>query len=94
MPHIKNALIRFRIIDKMIRNKYRPYPTKRELREACEESLYGSISGEHICDSTIEKDLFNMKMEHDAPIKYSKREKGYFYENPDYSINDIPLSED
>lgn len=94
MPHIKNALIRFRIIDKMIRNKYRPYPTKRELREACEESLYGSISGEHICDSTIEKDLFNMKMEHDAPIKYSKREKGYFYEDPDYSINDIPLTED
>jgi predicted DNA-binding transcriptional regulator YafY len=94
MPHIKNALIRFRIIDKMLRNKYRPFPSKKELREACEESLYGSISGEHICDSTIEKDLFNMKMEHDAPIKYSKRERGYFYEDSDYSINDIPLTED
>lgn len=78
----------------MIRNKYRPFPTKKELREACEESLYGSISGEHICDSTIEKDLFNMKMEHDAPIKYSKRERGYFYEDSNYSINDIPLTED
>ena len=94
MPHIKNALIRFRIIDKMLRNKYRPFPSKKELREACEESLYGSISGEHICDSTIEKDLFNMKMEHDAPIKYSKRERGYFYEDTNYSINDIPLTED
>ena len=94
MPHIKNALIRFRIIDKMLRNKYRPFPSKKELREACEESSYGSISGEHICDSTIEKDLFNMKMEHDAPIKYSKRERGYFYEDTNYSINDIPLTED
>ena len=94
MPHIKNALIRFRIIDKMLRNKYKPFPSKRDLREACEESLYGSISGEHICDSTIEKDLFNMKMDHDAPIKYSKMERGYYYENDDYSINDIPLTED
>jgi len=94
MPHIKNALIRFRIIDKMLRNKYKPFPSKRDLREACEESLYGSVGGEHICDSTIEKDLFNMKMDHDAPIKYSKMERGYFYENEDYSINDIPLTED
>ena len=94
MPHIKNALLRFRIIDKMIRNKYKSYPTKKELREACEESLYGSIDGIHICNSTIEKDLFNMKMEHDAPIKYSKKNGGYYYEDPSYSINDIPLSED
>jgi len=33
-------------------------------------------------------------MEHDAPIKYSKLHKGYFYEDPNFSINDIPLSED
>ena len=94
MPHIKNALIRFRIIDKMLRNKYKPFPSKRDLREACEESLYGSVSGEHICDSTIEKDLFNMKMDHDAPIKYSKMERGYYYVDDNYSINDIPLTED
>lgn len=93
MPHIKNALIRYRIIDKCIRNKYNPFPSKRDLREACEESLFGSIDGDHICDSTIEKDLFAMRMEHDAPIMYSKAERGYFYEDPDFSINDIPLTE-
>ena len=94
MPHIKNALIRYRIIDRCIRNKYKPYPTKRELREACEEALYGSSDGANICDSTIEKDMFAMKMEHDAPIKYSKRHSGYYYEDPDFSINDIPLTEE
>jgi predicted DNA-binding transcriptional regulator YafY len=94
MPHIKNALIRYRIIDRCIRNKYRPYPSKKELREACEENLFGSNYGEHICDSTIEKDLFNMRMDHDAPIKYSKKNDGYYYEDPNYSINDIPLTED
>ena len=93
MPHIKNALIRYRIIDRMIRNPYKTYPSKSDLREACEESLFGSTYGDHICDSTIEKDLFSMRMEHDAPIRYSKREAGYYYQDPDFSINDVPLSE-
>lgn len=93
MPHIKNALIRYRIIDRMLRNKYKPYPSKQQLREACEDELFGS-QGANICDSTIEKDMFAMKMEHDAPIKFSKRHGGYYYEDPNFSINDIPLSED
>jgi len=94
MPHIKNALIRYRIIDRCIRNKYNPYPSKQEIREACEEELFGSISGDHICNSTIEKDMFAMKEEHDAPIRYSKRENGYYYDDPDFTMNDIPLTED
>jgi predicted DNA-binding transcriptional regulator YafY len=93
MPHIKNALIRYRIIDKCIRNQYKPFPSKRDLREACEESLFGSTGGAHICDSTIEKDMYAMKMEHDAPIKYSKLKKGYFYEDKDFTLNDIPLTD-
>ena len=94
MPHIKNALIRYRIIDRMLRNKYKTYPSKADLREACEEALYGESYGDNICDSTIEKDMFAMKMDHDAPIKYSKSNAGYYYLDPDFSINDIPLSED
>lgn len=93
MPHIKNALLRYRIIDKCIRNKYKPYPSKQDLREACEEALFGSIHGDHICDSTIEKDMFAMKMDHDAPIRYSRADKGYYYEDPDFTIDDIPLTD-
>lgn len=94
MPHIKNAQIRFRIIDRCLRNNFRPFPTKKDLREACEEALYGFSEGANICDSTIEKDMFAMKMEHDAPIAYSKRNGGYYYKDENFSINDIPLSED
>lgn len=94
MPHIKNALIRYRIIDRALRNKFKPYPTKAELREACEEALYGSNDGGNICDSTIEKDMFAMKMEHDAPIKYSKRFGGYYYSDETYSLDEIPLNEE
>lgn len=94
MSHIKNAQIRYRIIDRCLRNSYKPFPTKKDLREACEEALYGISEGANICDSTIEKDMFAMRMEHDAPIAYSKRNSGYFYKDPNYSINKIPLSED
>jgi len=94
MSQIKNAQLRYRIIDRSIRNKYKPFPTKQDLRQACEEALYGEGIGENICDSTIEKDLYAMRMDHDAPIKYSKIEKGYFYADENYSIDNIPLSED
>lgn len=93
MSQIKNALIRYRIIDRCIRNQYNPFPSKEDLRKACEDGLYGSIDGANICDSTIEKDIFAMRMEHDAPIKYSKKEHGYYYEDENFSINDIPLTE-
>lgn len=94
MPHIKNALIRYRIIDRALRNKFKPYPSKADLREACEEALFGSVDGANICDSTIEKDMFAMKMEHDAPIKYSKRNGGYYYADDNYSLDEIPLNEE
>ncbi|MFK8044415.1 MAG: helix-turn-helix transcriptional regulator [Crocinitomicaceae bacterium] len=93
MSQIKNAQLRYRIIDRALRNQYKPYPSKQDLRQACEEALYGEGLGANICDSTIEKDLFAMRMDHDAPIKYSKAEKGYFYEDENYSIDNIPLSE-
>lgn len=93
MPVIKNALLRYRIIDRSIRNEYNPYPTKEQLRQACEEEIYGTSEGLHICHSTIEKDIFAMRMEHDAPIAYSKREKGYYYTNDEFTMDDVPLTE-
>ena len=93
MPAIKNALLRYRIIDRAIRNEYSPYPSKRDLRQLCEEEIFGSTDGAHICDSTIEKDLFAMRIDHDAPILYSKRERGYFYSENDFSMDDVPLTE-
>ncbi len=94
MPHIKNAFIRYRIIDRMLRNKYKPFPSKHDMRKACEEALFGDTDGAHICDSTIEKDLFAMRMDHDAPIKFNKKHNGYFYADENFSINDIPLTQD
>jgi predicted DNA-binding transcriptional regulator YafY len=95
MPFTKNALLRYRVIDKCLRNRYKPFPGMQDLREACEELLYGS-SGEHISSSTIEKDLRDMRenalLGFFAPIKYSRVEKGFYYEDEDYSIDRKPLN--
>jgi len=97
MPVNKYALLRYRIIDKCIRNKYNHYPSKQDLREACEEALYGLGSG-RVSDSTIEKDLYAMRNEENlgflAPIAYSKDHKGYHYEDADYSIDNITLGDE
>jgi len=93
MPVIKNALLRYRILDRCIRNDYQPFPTKEFLRQACEEELFGSSTGENICHSTIEKDIFAMRMDHDAPIEYNKKEKGYYYSDVEFNMDDIPLTD-
>ena len=97
MPANKYALLRYRIIDRCLTNKARPFPTKDDLREACEDTLYGS-HGENISVSTIEKDLWAMRNESElgyyAPIAYHPSEKGYYYTEEDYSIKDIHLNDE
>lgn len=97
MPANKYALLRYRIIDRCLTNKYRPFPTKEDLRSACEEELYGS-DGDHISLSTIDKDLYAMRHEinlgYEAPIAYHQGERGYYYTDPEYSIDQMPLRED
>lgn len=97
MPATKSALLRYRIIDKCLTNKYKPYPTKEELRQACEDALFNSVN-DRVSISTIEKDLnamrFDLTLGYEAPIAYSKEYKGYYYEDPNYSIDAIPLNEE
>jgi len=97
MPANKYALLRYRIIDRCISNKYHPYPNKEELRQACEDELYGS-TGDRVSTSTIDKDLYAMRNESNlgyyAPIAYNKIERGYYYTDPDYTIDDLPLNQE
>jgi predicted DNA-binding transcriptional regulator YafY len=87
MPLNRYAAIRHKIIDRLIGNKYNPYPSKDKLRQACEDALFGSDWGEKISESTIEKDILYLKTELDAPIKYSRSKGGYYYTDPDFSLD-------
>lgn len=94
MPANKNALIRYRIIDNCLRNRYRRW-TLDDLVQACCDALYdmeGIKKG--VCARTVQMDMQIMrsdKLGYNAPIEvYDKIY--YRYANPDYSISDMPLS--
>lgn len=91
----KNALIRYKTIDKCLQNSYREW-TLDDLIEACSDALYEYEGREvNVSRRTIQLDIQMMrsdKLGYNAPIVvYDK--KFYRYEDPDYSITDIPLNE-
>jgi len=95
MPVNRNALIRYTTIDKCLRNKYRKW-TLDDLMDACSDALYefeGIDKG--VSRRTIQLDIQSMRSEklgYNAPIVVTER-KYYTYEDPDYSITQLPLSE-
>lgn len=97
MPANKYALLRYRIIDRCLRNTAKPYPSREDLRTTCEEALYGS-GGDAISLSTIDKDIWAMKNEGElgyyAPITFSRKHGGYYYEDPEYTLSELSLSDD
>lgn len=97
MPANKYALLRYRIIDRCLTNKGKRFPTREDFRQACEDALFGS-GGDAISVSTIDKDLWAMKNEGElgyyAPIKFSRMDGGYLYEEEGYSISELSLGDD
>lgn len=88
MPSSKLAFFRYLLIDRMLRNKQKPYPTIQEMLVACEER-FGVRS-----ISTLEKDLAAMRLDFGAPIKYNKRHKGYHYTEGDFQLFSVNLSDE
>ena len=96
MPANKNALIRYNIIDKCLRNRYRKW-TIDDLVDACSDALYemeGIAKGVSI--RTVQGDIQLMrsdKLGYNAPIEVYDN-KYYRYADSDYSIRENRLSED
>ncbi|HAN79393.1 MAG TPA: WYL domain-containing protein, partial [Bacteroidales bacterium] len=94
MPVNRLALIRYKTIDNCLRNRYRKW-TITDLVEACSDALY-EYEGKHDSVSlrTVQADIQAMrsdKLGYDAPIIVVER-KYYTYEDPNYSITNMPLT--
>ena len=94
MPVNRNALIRYRTIDKCLQNRRRKW-TIEALINACNNALYDYEGIEKgVSMRTIRLDLNAMrsdKLGYNAPI-IVKDKKYYTYEDADYSITNIPLT--
>lgn len=94
MPTNRNALIRYRTIDQCLRNRRRKW-TLQDLLAACSQALYefGGIDKE-LSVRTLRLDLQAMRsnqLGYNAPIIVTEN-KYYTYEDPAYSITQIPLT--
>ena len=89
MPANKSALLRYRIIDSCLTNGLRKYPTMKFIIKKIEEQLETTLS-----NSMFTKDIENMRIIYSAPIEYIRKQKGYCYTEPDFSISTFPLSHD
>jgi len=96
MPQNKNALIRYKTIDKCLQNHYRKW-TLQDLIEACSHALY-ELEGKQteVSKRSIQNDIQMMrsnKLGYEAPIVvYDK--KYYKYDAPNYSIDKVPVTEE
>lgn len=91
----KNALIRYKTIDKCLQNSYRNW-TLDDLIEACSDALHEYEGRDiNVSKRTVQLDIQMMrsdKLGYNAPIEvYDK--KYYRYEDEEYSITDIPITE-
>lgn len=96
MPANKNALIRYKTIDRCLRNRFRRW-TIDDLVDACSDALYdmeGIIKGVSV--RTVQGDIQMMrsdKLGFNAPIEVYDN-KYYRYADRDYSISENPLNAD
>lgn len=95
MPVNRNALIRYKTIDKCLQNRYRKW-TLEDLIDACSDALYeyeGIDKG--VSRRSVQADIQMMrsdKLGYNAPIVVVDK-KYYAYEDPHYSITNIPLTD-
>lgn len=73
--------------------KQKPAPNLQEIVNFVSEKL-----GEPVSISSIQKDIYAMRYDtslgFNAPIEYDISKKGYVYTEPNYSINQLPISEE
>ena len=90
----KHSLIRYKTIDTCLQDRERRW-TLEDLIKACSEVLYGyEGTKKKIGKRTIQADIQMMrsdKLGYNAPIKVVDR-KYYTYDEPGYSITNIPLT--
>ena len=95
MAQNKNALIRYKTIDKCLQNHYRRW-TLENLIEACNDALYEYEGKKNeVSKRTVQLDIQTMRSEklgYNAPIEVYEK-KYYRYDDQDFSITDIPLTE-
>ncbi len=98
MPTNKHAIIRYRTIDRCLRDRNGIWNWK-SLSDACIQEIYGATGiTVKLSERTIKGDLADMRrndiLGYYAPIEYDRKEKSYYYSDPAYAISEIPINKE
>jgi predicted DNA-binding transcriptional regulator YafY len=92
MPSAKNTHSRYQVINTCFLSKYKKYWSKEELVEKLRENDLC------ISDRTLMSDIKDLRdndtLRYYAPIEYCALNRGYYYTDPEYSINRICLNDE
>ena len=86
----KNPLLRYKIINACLINRSRPYPSMQEIKAVLAKADIAIST--RVFESDLEAMRFDKRLGYFAPIAFSRKHRGYFYTNPDYTIEKLPLS--
>ncbi len=92
MPASKNTTVRYHIINRCLTGKGKKYWSASELISKMEEQ--DITINTRTLRYDIEAMRFDQRLGYHAPLNYCKVNKGYFYNDPDYSIGAVNLSEE
>jgi predicted DNA-binding transcriptional regulator YafY len=88
--HHKSPFLRYKIINACLTDKRKPFPSIDEIKTALEKQ---DIT---IAKRAIEGDLEAMRHDkrlgYQAPIAYHRTHRGYYYTDPEYNLEKLPLS--
>lgn len=92
----KHAIIRYRTIDRCLRERNNTWNWQ-SLAAACSEEILRSVGEEvSLSERTIKGDLAAMRsneiLGYNAPIDYDRKEKSYYYSDPSYALLESPIN--
>jgi predicted DNA-binding transcriptional regulator YafY len=93
MPYNKDAYSRYKLIDTTLRRKQKSFPSLDEIVAYISNKL-----GKPVSARTIQQDIYDMRYDSnlgfDAPIEYHRGKRGYYYTDPEYFMERLPVTED
>ena len=98
MPTNKHAIIRYRTIDRCLRDRNGRWDWRTLAQECIQEIEVATGVTVKLSERTIKGDLADMRsndiLGYYAPIDYDRKEKSYYYTDPSYAISEVAINKE
>lgn len=90
MPVGKFPFMRYKVINECLTNKRKPYPSIKDIQQALAD--YDIHVEKRAIEGDMEAMRYDKRLGYFSPIQYSHKHRGYYYTDPDYTLDKLPLS--